>query len=425
MNIQDYVQKGATLADGLKTILVSSLIILFIFAIAIVIVKEMTASRLVLEAFDVPDNIRQNGFDGRVLSKHIMDHYYEIYHKASTLQESRGMEPKWDRKDVNFSIAETGFSLESIRNVLGYLNTRKTVVSGDVVKSRNNRFKLTLRINGIHSTIYGETTEKLIRNTAKEIIARTQPYIIAHYCWIAGDNKQCNDILGDILKDYSQGTDSLSQHAWAHVLLGRIHEKNGQYEAALKHFNRAIGKDPMFTLTYRNKAYLLRAYLNAPEESEKACISWLRIDPSSWRGHYYLALALQENKKYSKAGSSFEKTLELKKNLDKDFVDIQWSYLYCLYEWGKGLEEAGRFKEAIAKYKMALNVDAGSQDEALKESSVDNSGCYYKDLLEVFNRLGPLLSTCESTSYQDPHLSVYYNEKAAQIQKQFLPCISK
>ncbi len=444
MKIKERLVQAAEVAEALKKIFMGIGVMFFSVIVVLIFVGEMAGPRLAIKTFDVPEALTEKGFDGRVLSNHIMDQYYGIYQEANTLKENMGMRPKWEKQDVHIGVGDTGFSPEGIRHLIGYLNARTTVISGDVVKKEpDGRLQMTLRINEKSFTLEGETPEVIVDKGAQAIIGQTEPYILAHYHWYKAkkskdmeaqkkEEKECSRILDRILRDYSRGQASLDQHAWAYILRGNMFMAKGRegIETALDYYTKAAGLNTRFALAHRNRATALRM-LGRSDESLEVCQDWLAFDGNNWEPYFNLALAhftkFLKNSDQSKnnlnmdlasARQAFERALYFKKTKDIDYVEILCAYVTVLDTFGGRFEREKKFKAAVDTYKAAITLDRSSENEVLKRTPLQNGdACYYTDYLKVLNHLGRLLSTCEAPGIRNREEAEKLFERAERIGK--------
>lgn len=412
LKIEEYLVQAGEIAEALKKISMGIGVLFFFVIVMLIFVGEMAGPRLVIRTFDIPEDLKDKGFDGRVLSNHIMDRYYGIYREAKTLKKNMGMRPKWEKQDVHISVGDTGFSPEGIRHLIGYLNTRTTEISGDVVKKEGNgRLQLTLRINGESFLLEGETLEVIVDKGARAIIKQTEPYILAHYHWYKHKDEQtCNRILDHILKDYSRGRASLEQHAWAYILKGAMSEgekKKEELEIALAYYNKAAALNTRLTLAHRNRATVLRQ-LKRLDDSLKICREWIALDGNSWEPYFHQALAhslaFLNDKDQSTSLSrhlittrqAFGRAIYFKKTKDFDYVNLLTAYINILDEFGCRYKKEKKFKAAVNTFMVAIALDKTSENEVLKRTPLQNGdSCYYTDYVKALKHFGQLLSACE------------------------------
>jgi len=404
--LPDYISR-------LKTILLNVTIVFLIIASIIFIWQEMLSEGLIIEPFDVSDDLQKQGYSGQVVAKHIMDRFYATYDTANTLKESKEIKPKWTREQISFEVPGTDLSLVTYQQILWRLfKGNVSVISGDIVKNQENpKFELTLRINDTRSLVQANTIQELIRKTAEALIQQTQPYILASYWFVKEQDKKSAEILRKILDDYSAGDKSNEYHAWAYILLGRIYDRANEYDMAIEQFDKAITQNPEFALAYNNKGITLARSGKTAEAIEvfKQCI---QIQPDDWRAYYNLATTYSgKDKQYHEAELNFEKSLVLKKPIDEDYVGIQMYYINLLTHWGWKLTTEKNFRAAITKYEQAIHIDSRSNDGALKM----NSKWYYPNLGVTLVKLADMLSTCVDTSLLDLDKAITYGQKAVRI----------
>lgn len=410
MKFQEALEQGASVSESLKTLLLSTTIFIVCIIVIVVSFRELMSTRLVIRAFDVPKAMEEKGVSGQVLSKHIMDRYYRIYREAGTLKESFPMAPKWDREDISFGSEDTQFAMDAIRQVLGYFNTRTTVISGDVTESGGaGRFELSLRLNGEHIATREGSLKEIIDRAAQDIILKTQPYIMANYYYTREHNEEdFTRILDRILEDHSKGPASMEEHAWAYVLKGWLLEQKKQYEQALAYYRKAAAKKDQFALPLRNQAVVLRK-LGRLDESVQVCRAWLAIDRNSWMAHFNMGLAFAMKKDLPNARTAFDNALAHKKEKNWAYIEIMWAYMWTLYSSATAYESGKEFAKAAQTYKEALRLDRRSDSDYLKKKYVEtHRSSYYNARLSVLCGLKALLEHCGDSAVRDPKAALAY-----------------
>lgn len=131
------------------------------------------------------------------------------------------------------------------------------------------------------------------------------------------------------------------------LLLAQLYAGMADFEKAIATYNEILKiKEDQKTLIMLGSLYAqIKQYDKAREYLERL----LALNPDSYMGNYYLARLYREQRMFSKALASYEKTLA-----------INWSSRLA-YEAAELDEQQGRFEEAAALYRRILEEDESDE----------------------------------------------------------------
>ncbi|MDJ0554115.1 MAG: tetratricopeptide repeat protein [Microcoleaceae cyanobacterium MO_207.B10] len=184
-----------------------------------------------------------------------------------------------------------------------------------------------------------------------------------------------------VLKKTTQKKTSIDQnpkYAKTHYSLGKLSAQQGNLEAAITYYLKAIEIDPKFTEVYYSLADVL-VNQKKPEAAVNIYKKAIKIQPNLWKAHHNLANLLQEmgeldaavdvynqsiklNPKFSWSYHNLGETLVKKEQWSEALLafhqaiklnsDSPWSY----FNLAEILIEVGKFSEAISAYKSAIKL---------------------------------------------------------------------
>jgi tetratricopeptide (TPR) repeat protein len=160
------------------------------------------------------------------------------------------------------------------------------------------------------------------------------------------------EFLTDGLKDYRMAvaeyekTLELVPHYYmAHVMLGTIWGRSGNYDEAMKHFNEAIKIKPFYAPAYYDIG-LLYQKRKVFREAEKYYKTALRLNPEHYPSYTNLGALLADQGKIDEAVKVCQKGLEF----FPDSPDLHYN-VGCL------LNRIGQKYEAVKEFRIVLKLD--------------------------------------------------------------------
>jgi tetratricopeptide (TPR) repeat protein len=368
-----YLTGLADQLDIIRRILTDVLIIgLFIF-FGLLTCVEFKKDSVVIEAFEVPEELQKQGYTGRALANKLLDQINFIKETTRTARESREFLPADAMASIEVEIAGTGVSLKSVlQYVKEFFGHSPTRIVGEVtLQGDRDQLYLTIRVIGKPSKTISGTLANLnetLLEAAEHIYKRTDPYTLASYLYSKYQQERSLEILKSI--QYCLHHDPPEDDHWAYNLWGLVLRHQKDYDGAIAKYKKAIELDPQFALAYNNWGLVLydqKDYDGAIAKYKKA----IELDPQFALAYNNWGLVLRHQKDYDGAIAKYKKAIEL---------DPQFAFAYN--NWGNVLYDQKDYDGAIAKYKKAIEIDPqlapvyynlglayrdyGQQDEAIK-----------------------------------------------------------
>ena len=352
---------GTKLAGASQSI-VHILTALGLLVVVLLIVIECTRNVIVIEAFEVPDSLRQSGYSGRVVAQRLIDELNTRKPKPSKYRLVRKRKvdalPVFvDTGDYNIPdlrIEGAIFSLKAFAQYIRELSSPEAnkisgeVILGEVEPDGRRRILLTARYGSrnpeTHDIYAGPLEvytkiEELLQNTADDILRQSTPAILANYYYEQRNYAKAEEFIEDCLRrpDWDD--------SWAKVLQGNIALERGLPEEAISHFKRALKLEPTFAPAYNGWGVALRKQ-NDYKAAEKTFRQALDLAPKSEEPLYNLAQVKLLDEDYAAAAELFEKYTRTN---DHD--------AYAAYNWGSALLKLGEFDAAAEKFQKASEIE--------------------------------------------------------------------
>ncbi len=157
---------------AIRTILTNVLIIALVFLFIIIAHREITKDLVLIEPFEVPENLEKKGYTGRAIANRLIDQIDYIKTTARTSMERKQFISEWARTQPEIEVPGSGISLkpvlEYIKEFLGKAPLR---IVGEVFLERDS-LNVAVRVAGNPSkTIHGglENLDEMLRQAGLHI----------------------------------------------------------------------------------------------------------------------------------------------------------------------------------------------------------------------------------------------------------------
>ncbi|MDD3151054.1 MAG: tetratricopeptide repeat protein, partial [Candidatus Gastranaerophilales bacterium] len=268
------------------------------------------------------------------------------------------------------------------------------VAIGDLMTILNNPLKAApaydnaLMINSADSSLHLKFAKILLDLDNSD--AAIREFNVA----LAG-NEDNEEIVKTLERIWREKISENPENAMAHMNLGVILQKKGDYDAALTSYKTAERIDPSNSNIRLNLGTFYQSQKQY-ESANSAYDSIIQVYPSNMLAHYYKATLLNETGHYGDAIVEFRKTLEIKPDYKPARLALYETIknsvpkhqrleilnqitqqnpndAYALYNYAFELHSVGKAGEAVDYYKKAVSIDSGLTDAYL------NLAMIYKD----------------------------------------------
>jgi tetratricopeptide (TPR) repeat protein len=177
-----------------------------------------TARGVVVDAFQVPQDLTQRGLTGQVIAQQVLDRLFDMQ-TATSLRSARPASSygsNWG-SELKVEVPETGVSFGELSRYLHETLGRETHISGEVYATSSG-MKVTARTGAEASNSFVGPTEELdqlVRRAAESIYGQTQPYRYANFLFRDGRWDEARPILKRLALEPNH-----VERAWAHLLVG-------------------------------------------------------------------------------------------------------------------------------------------------------------------------------------------------------------
>jgi tetratricopeptide (TPR) repeat protein len=341
-NRRDLLKVLAEKIESLRSIATNLLLLSVVGFVCYVGYNELTKDVIVVEPFEVPKILHDQGYTGKVLASMLIDQFDSIRATAKTSMKKKEFAQEAGADKVSLQIPGAGVSLQSIVQYARELIKPHTHIVGEAYQSGSNLI-LTLHVGGYvlpPDSSSSQSIPQLVNRAAQNAMKIIQPYVLAVHYYYVGDTTRMFETINRILSQPSH-----AEAKWAFNLWGGALHDLGKEEEAIEKYKKAIELDPNDASPYNgwgNALGDLGKEEGAIEKYKKA----IELDPKYAISYYNWGIALSDLGKEEEAIEKYKKTIELDPNDTSPYNG-----------WGNALGELGKNEEAIEKYKKAIELD--------------------------------------------------------------------
>lgn len=306
--------------SSIFTILSRLFIAFLVVAVFIMIFKGLNNDAYLIQAFQVPGDFENKGYNGVVLSRKVQDRVVKIKKNiASSKEDEFAFEAELE-PDLEVGVMGFGLSLNTVTYHLKSLLGRKNKIITGELTDLNNKMELTIRMSGYPTEHHVKTYEKnanealdyLLEEAAKTILKNTDPYRLAVYHY---HRKEYEKSLQTITGLLEKGKDT----EWAYLAWGNLLNRQGRSKEAIEKWDKAIAIAPNFInpLSGLGWAYFTnKDYGEATMYFEKL----IDKDPKSYNGWIGLAQCYRQLENKEKAVAAYDQCINI-------MPDKIWGYI--------------------------------------------------------------------------------------------------
>jgi tetratricopeptide (TPR) repeat protein len=207
---------------------------------------------LVIEAFEVPDDLAQRGITGKVIARQVLDRLSAMQEQTLSMRAPSSYQNNWG-EDFKVAIPETGVSIGELRRYLAVSLGHQTRITGEIFRSAGG-LSVTARVGespGVVISGADEELGRLVQKVSEVIYAHTQPYRYAAYIDRNGATPEGSATLARIL----DSADPV-ERAWARVHAGVQALSKGDYVTSAARLRDALAEEQDFVPALWNLGYV-------------------------------------------------------------------------------------------------------------------------------------------------------------------------
>lgn len=271
---------------------------------------EVFDSSLAVEPISVPSSLEGRGYTPAVVAQKLNDAVGTIMSQATTRMKRERVAVGSGDQDALIPPSNSQFAA-FVSSALHFFHlSSRTYVSGEITEMKG-RYSLTLRMGGHMSASRtlgpADDPDTLFAAAAREIIWRTQPFVLASADYAAKNPSKAKGEADAIIAAYPESDPNV---ALAHNLKGNIHLDENRRAAAESEYREAMRLAPKLGTPHYNLGNL---YLDE-RKSEKAIEEYntaLAIEPDFALPHLGLGNSFSAQKRYDDAIDQFRLAIKL------------------------------------------------------------------------------------------------------------------
>ena len=226
-----------------RTVRDACIALLFIALVALLGIAVVSASRsraIVVQPFNVPPGLTQQGLTGEVVAQRFLDRLAEIQRKADSVRTPASFANSWSG-DLKVQIPTTGLSLDDASRLLRHSFGDETQVSGEVIADRET-IRVVVR-SGLQSPAEAsgssDELDSTLQRAAETFFGRQQPYL--HSIYLSGEGRDAESMA---LAGQLARSGPALERAWGYNALGVRLSERGDFRAARPMFLKARALAP-------------------------------------------------------------------------------------------------------------------------------------------------------------------------------------
>jgi Tfp pilus assembly protein PilF len=340
-------------ADGLSLcarLIGNAALIALIVSLILMGYRELKTDYVVIEPFEVPKQLEQQGYTGRAVANILLDQMRFIKNAAKTKMKGKMYIPLWTQPRLEIQVPVAGVSFTAaVQYVRAFYGRAPIRISGNIILIGKVLYVTTRISDGLAETISGtsEDLNGLLFRSAQLVYRHVQPYILATYL-ADNDKDACVDTIRYILSHPLDG-----DAPWAYNLWGNILSDQGDYAGAVAKYEKSLEKanklNHKFPAPYNGWGLTL-AKQGKYEEAAAKFQRATELDPKFAEAYSNWGLSLMRLGHYERAADRLRKATELDPNLAEAYLN-----------WGIVLWRQGDHGGAMSKAERAFELDPHGQ----------------------------------------------------------------
>jgi tetratricopeptide (TPR) repeat protein len=143
----------------------------------------ITSERVVVEPFDAPPSMADDGINGRTVAAGLLDQLTQLQAATRVSAAKRNLESAWTG-DIKLEVPETGVSIGELDRLLHERFGHDTHIEGDLIRTAGGGLALTVRGDGVLPKTFSNPEgdlEKLTVTAAEYVYGSAEPFLFTSY----------------------------------------------------------------------------------------------------------------------------------------------------------------------------------------------------------------------------------------------------
>lgn len=221
--------------------------------------EALTARSVVIDPFDSPPALAANGINGKVLASGLLDVLTRIQAANRSSAEHRALSNAWTN-EISIEIPETGLSIGQIQRLLRARLGHDLRIEGDLLKTANDGFALTVRGTGVLPKKFTDDAgdlDKLMTQAGEYVYAQSQPGL---WAWYLGDKGRSDEAIRFSQDAYATAGSAERPYllnAWANAVIAKGGDVEATLRQALHLYREAVRLKPDYWIGLYNVMEML------------------------------------------------------------------------------------------------------------------------------------------------------------------------
>jgi tetratricopeptide (TPR) repeat protein len=326
--------------------------LLLIVTLAILVWRTFRNEGCSIEPFSMPKNWEENGFNGDVMARQLLDEYQYLKAVGRSVKQDNISAEGPDNTELNVAVMGLGISLRSIAFHLRELLGRPNQVVRNALMQTDSQLVLQVRMSGYPMTEFREPLQPnaeqslrlLLRKAAGEVLGRTDPYRMMLYLMRKQDYAGAENLLDQMQRDPK------GEQQWTFFGRGVLAETRNQPREAIRHYLNALNIQPDFEMARHN---LAQQYINIGQYDQAQALmeKSVQANPNDTIAHNALGFIYYQFKRFPESDAAFERVAQISGN-----------HPLWLINWISAIEQRGDSTklQQVLDQKIALQKDSAN-----------------------------------------------------------------
>ncbi len=229
--------------------LILSLVLGLLVTFAALIVKASQSTAMIVEPFEVPPALAQNGLTGEAAASRLLDRLSAMQKASTSARAATDYANAWSG-DIKVVVPQTGASVGELWRLMRSWFGKETRITGEIVRTPAG-LAVTIRAGSLAADRFEgpeAALDDLLQKAAESIFRATQPYRYGTYLVSVGRYAEDEQVMRALTAD-----ESPVERKWAYLGLSGSRLREGRIRDANLMLDRALAIDPRMTMALANK----------------------------------------------------------------------------------------------------------------------------------------------------------------------------